>query len=184
LPFTAYVLREALIAYGTSGLTGPCSVNVPPALLSDPGFIPTVRQVLDDTGTEPAGLCIEVTERGLMRVADHVSRATAQLHEIGCFVAMDDFGSGSTSLAHLARLGFDSLKVDRQIIADIDGDPINRAVLEGIVRIADAAGLQVIAEGVETEAERAVAVELGCHGMQGYLFDRPAQIDAWADQYR
>ncbi|MFZ9017199.1 MAG: EAL domain-containing protein, partial [Ilumatobacteraceae bacterium] len=138
LPFTAYVLREALVAYGAAGLPGPCSVNVPPALLSDPGFIPTVRGVLAETDTDPSRLCIEVTERGLMRVADHVSRATAQLHELGCFVAMDDFGSGSTSLAHLARLGFDSLKVDRQIIAGIDADPINRAVLEGIVRIAGA----------------------------------------------
>ncbi|MEY2958132.1 MAG: hypothetical protein RLZZ01_700, partial [Actinomycetota bacterium] len=124
LPFTAYVLREALVAFAASGLRGPCSVNVPPALLADPGFIPTVARVLADTGTDPARLCIEVTERGLMRVADHVSRATAQLHQLGCSVAMDDFGSGSTSLAHLARLGFDSLKVDREIIAAIDTDPI------------------------------------------------------------
>lgn len=184
LPFTAYVLREALVNYSASGLPGPCSVNVPPALLSDPGFIPTVRQVLTDTGTEPSRLCIEVTERGLMRVAEHVSRATAQLHELGCHVAMDDFGSGSTSLAHLARLGFDSLKVDRQIIDGIDADPINQAVLEGIVRIAGAAGLLVIAEGVETDAERSVAIELGCHGLQGYLLDRPGPIDGWIANYR
>jgi EAL domain-containing protein (putative c-di-GMP-specific phosphodiesterase class I)/GGDEF domain-containing protein len=183
MPFTAHILRRALERFLATGLSGRCGVNVPPTLLTDPGFLPMVLVTLDEVGAAPEQLCLEITERGLVDRGERVRHGIARLREHGICVSMDDFGTGSTSLAHLEALGFDSIKIDRSIIEAIDTDPVRQAIVASVVNIAGTIGATVIAEGVETHEEMTMCTRLGVTGLQGYAIERPADIAVWSDRF-
>ncbi len=153
------------------------AVNVSVRQLEQPGFPATVAATLRTHGLPPSRLVLKVTESAL---ADPQTPAVAALHEIrssGVRIAIDDFGTGYSSLGQLRTLPVDELKIDRLFIEEVVGDPSGTPVLAAIVAMAQSLGLELVAEGVDTEEQLAVLQNLGCGVVQGFLFG-PA-IPAW-----
>jgi diguanylate cyclase (GGDEF)-like protein/PAS domain S-box-containing protein len=124
-------------------------------------------------GLDPASLVAEITESATMHEPEGVQRVLAELHDLGVRLAIDDFGSGFSSLGRLEQMPVDILKIDRSFLTRLGGDGRGRAILGTIVQLADALGLDAVGEGIETEAQRELLLELGCRYGQGYLFGRP-----------
>jgi predicted signal transduction protein with EAL and GGDEF domain len=149
------------------------SVNLSPRQLLDddvPGF---VREVLDDTGFPPGLLLLEVTEGVFVRDVERVVAELGRLRALGVRIAIDDFGTGYSSLSYLRRLPADLLKIDRSFVTDLAGGGSSRTLVSSIIELARTLGLEVVAEGVETESQRRVLQDLGCGLAQGYLFAPP-----------
>ena len=142
----------------------------------------TLEQVVETAlrrhGLTPADLEIEVTETVALRPGDHTLATLRALRTAGMHVALDDFGTGFASLTTLKQLPVTRLKIDRSFVGDIVDAPHSAAIVAAIVSLADRLGLEVVAEGVETEEQRATLVKLGCRGGQGYLFGRPVSATA------
>jgi EAL domain-containing protein (putative c-di-GMP-specific phosphodiesterase class I) len=149
------------------------SVNVSVLQLQTGDFVETVKRVLKATGLAPARLELEITESGLM--ADVVESATVlrELKSLGISIAVDDFGTGYSSLSYLSRLPIDRLKIDQSFIARMISDKHDRDIVQAILSLAHVLGLQVIAEGVETEEQLTFLVADGCLEAQGYLLSHP-----------
>ena len=122
---------------------------------------------------EPSRLIVEVTETALMHDAEHSRRELHRLHEAGVRIALDDFGTGYSSLTWLTHFPVDVVKIDRTFTADLGVDQRKTAVVAAMVSVSHQLGLSVVAEGVETEQQRALLLGLGCDRGQGYLFGRP-----------
>jgi diguanylate cyclase (GGDEF)-like protein len=154
------------------------AINVSPRQLHAGGFGQRVRQVLTETGLRPEQLEIEITESILMDDTAETSRALEMISDLGVRLSIDDFGTGYSSLSYLQRYPFDTLKIDRSFVIKMaDGDSGARLV-ETIIAMARGLRLEIIAEGVETEAQRAFLTERGCDLLQGYLLGRPAPLDS------
>jgi EAL domain-containing protein (putative c-di-GMP-specific phosphodiesterase class I) len=130
--------------------------------------------VLHETGLPGEALEVEINERMLMDDLDAVRVALSRLRALGVRIAIDDFGTGWSSLGHLNQLPIDRIKIDRSFVHGLPGDAGNAAIARAIVMLAQSLGREVIAEGVETEAQRAFLVGLGCAQLQGLLFGAPA----------
>ena len=120
---------------------------------------------------------LEITESLLLRDDDHVWDDLTELRQIGVRVAIDDFGTGYSSLSYLRHVPLDVLKIDRLFTGTIASSTQQRALVDGIVRLAHTLGLEVVAEGIETAAERDLLARIGCPYGQGYLFSRPMELD-------
>jgi len=171
-----FVLERACrqaAAWGAAGHALRMSVNVAAGQLVDPGFHEFVRRVLADTGLSPAQLCLEITESSLMRQAANGGEYLAGLRRLGVALSIDDFGTGYSSLSYLHHLPVDELKIDRSFISGLGRDRRDRHLVEAIVGMARALGLEVLAEGVESEHQLQTLAALGCTRAQGYLFSRP-----------
>ena len=136
-----------------------------------------VEDVLSRTGLSPNALVVEVTESALMDDIDLVRRAFERLRSQGVKVAIDDFGTGYSSLARLQRIPVDVIKLDRAFVTDVDKRAPARSMAAAILQVSAAIGAQIVAEGIETEAEAATLVELGYTIGQGYLFGKPMPIE-------
>jgi len=148
-------------------------VNISPRQLRDPGFTELVEQVLARTGLPAANLGLEVTESTLIDDPRSTSATLSSLRGRGIQVAIDDFGTGYSSMAQLKHLPVDVLKIDQQFIAEISSDPVNASIVAAIIALGRALGLQVTAEGVETQEQRSKLLALGCISGQGYLWSAP-----------
>ncbi|MGE4052808.1 MAG: putative bifunctional diguanylate cyclase/phosphodiesterase, partial [Piscinibacter sp.] len=168
-----WVLREAVAQAARWHLQGRpmrMSVNVSALQFRQPGFVDGVARVLRDNGLPGHLLELELTESILIQdVEDTLSRVHA-LAALGVMLAIDDFGTGYSSLGYLKRLPIGRLKIDRSFITDLPGDTSGASIVDAIVNLGRALGLQVIAEGVETEAQRRFLGRCGCHEFQGWLF--------------
>ncbi|KQX50124.1 aminotransferase class I/II [Streptomyces sp. Root66D1] len=179
MPLGAWVLEHAALDIARWQRARPgraplyASVNVSARQFRDPGFLEGVRRTLRSSGLAPGSLVLELTETVLMRRDAQIRTTMAALKDLGVSIAIDDFGTGFSSLSYLREFPIDVLKVDKSFIDDITTDPQQVALVEGIVRIADVLGLQVVAEGIEHEEQRALLAEMGCRYGQGYLFARP-----------
>ncbi len=149
------------------------SINLSARQLAQPDLAEQVGAVIHRTGVRPANVCFEITETALMDDADAVIRVISDLRELGVRFAIDDFGTGYSSLGYLKRFAVDAVKIDRAFVAGLGDDPGDRAIVSAVVNLAHALGLHVVAEGVETEAQLAELVALGCDGAQGYFFAPP-----------
>lgn len=137
-------------------------------------FETAVSAVLAETGLPPNMLCLELTESLFVDHSEHrLNRTLSALVGLGVRLALDDFGSGYSSLGYLTRLPFDRLKVDRSFVEGVATRPEKRKLLGGIIALSRGLGLTVIAEGAERQSEVRVLSELGCDLVQGFVFARP-----------
>ncbi|WP_189893904.1 aminotransferase class I/II-fold pyridoxal phosphate-dependent enzyme [Streptomyces xantholiticus] len=183
MPLGAWVLERATADITRWQQAAPrpiplcVNVNVSARQFRDPGFLDEVRRTLDSAGLEPGSLTLELTESVLMRRDEQIQAVMRILKNLGVNIAIDDFGTGFSSLSYLREFPIDVLKVDKSFIDDICVDTQQVALVDGIVRIADTLGLQVIAEGIEELAQRDLLTAMGCRFGQGYLFARPMTAD-------
>ena len=139
--------------------------------------LPNAGLVINETGMDPSLLELEVTETALMKNPQASARRLAEFRRLGMRVAIDDFGMGYSSLGQLRTLPVDRIKIDRAFVKGIGfGD--SGAIATAVVTLANAFELAVIAEGVETHAQRVFLLELGCDEAQGFLFSKPLDADA------
>jgi diguanylate cyclase (GGDEF)-like protein len=149
------------------------NVNLAPSELHDPRLMHEVAAALERSGLEPESLVLEITESGVMRSPEAARRAMEELRSLGVTLALDDFGTGHSSLAHLREFPLDSLKIAREFVAGLPSGLVDRTFVETIVRMGEALGLEVIAEGIESEAQATCVAALGCRLGQGYYFGEP-----------
>lgn len=161
--------------------TGIClSVNVTAVDLEAPDFSSCIIETLEDAGFPPERLTLEITEQALV---DEIEQSAARLQELadrGIAIALDDFGAGFCNFRYLKALPLHCIKLDRSMVEGVAHDARDLAVLRGIVAMAHALGLKVIAEGVETDAQRDAVAREGCETWQGFLGAKPmTQADFW-----
>jgi diguanylate cyclase (GGDEF)-like protein/PAS domain S-box-containing protein len=154
------------------------AVNVSARQLQHPEFLEHVDNALQRADLPAHLLTLELTESVLVASGERAEQQLAVLKERGVKLALDDFGTGYASLAYLQRLPVDVVKIDRSFTAKIDSGAADLALLEGIVGLGKALGLQLVAEGIERVAQQGIVQELGCHGAQGFHFGRPASAAA------
>ena len=177
VPVGEWVLREACAqatAWREAGLPPlRMAVNLSARQLRDGRFADTVAAALADTGMDPDGLELEITESLVMQQVEASLEALRRIHALGVHISMDDFGTGYSSLSHLKLLPIDAVKIDRSFVCDIPDDKNDAAIVQAIIVLAHTLRLNVIAEGVETEAQLAFLRTHGCGAAQGFLFSRP-----------
>ncbi len=151
----------------------PISVNLSCHQFTDRQLLADVRDILCETGMDPAYLEFEITESVLMQNADTAMLALGEMKKMGVKISIDDFGTGYSSMAYLHRFPIDVLKVDRSFIMDLPGDQQEAAITSAIIQLAHALGLGVVAEGVENSEQLHFLKQLNCDLIQGYLFSPP-----------
>ncbi|HEY2091574.1 MAG TPA: EAL domain-containing protein [Thermoanaerobaculia bacterium] len=149
------------------------AVNLSAAQFGHPALIETVKNTLERHGLIARCLTLEFTESTAMRDADASTLILRQLFDMGVRIAIDDFGTGYSSLLYLKRLPATELKIDRGFVHDLEHDPEDRAIVSAIVALGRTLDLQVVAEGVETEAQQEFLSNIGCTSLQGFLFSKP-----------
>ena len=182
IPIGHWVLETACaklvswsMRYETSELT--LAVNVSEIQLRQPDFVKQVFSVIDHTGADPTKLKLELTESLFVESVEDVIDKMRQLKERGVGFSLDDFGTGYSCLSYLKRMPLDQLKIDQSFVRDILVDENEASIAYTIIGLARSLGLEVIAEGVETEAQRQFLYESGCYQYQGYLFSKPLPIE-------
>jgi diguanylate cyclase (GGDEF)-like protein len=161
----------------TPGQSLAMTVNVSPRQLAEPAFFTDLRQVLADTGIDPAALCLEITESAMMSATDDVVRLLDQIKQLGVFIAIDDFGTGHSSLSRLRDMPAEVLKIDRSFVDGLSSEPGDTAIVSSILSLAYAMGKHTIAEGVEKREQAAMLLRMGCEVAQGYFFSRPVAAE-------
>jgi diguanylate cyclase (GGDEF)-like protein len=157
------------------------AVNITAADIVRPGFAEQFFELVSESGFAPARLTVEVTEGGLIEDLGAAGTLLARLRERGFRVAIDDFGTGYSSLAYLKALPLDYLKIDKRLVEDIGGSPRDQVVVRSVIDMARSLGLEVIAEGVETEDQLALLAREGCTLYQGFLCAPPVDSQRLAE---
>jgi diguanylate cyclase (GGDEF)-like protein/PAS domain S-box-containing protein len=178
VPLGKWVLEEAC-RYGAklqadTGRRTRMSVNVSARQLQHPDFTTHVEDALDASGFPPDCLTLELTESVLLASGEHIGQRLAALKARGIMLALDDFGTGYASLSYLQHFPVDIVKIDRSFTDRIDTASADVVLLKGIIDLGNALGLNLVAEGIQTEAQHQIVRDLGCQGAQGFYFGRPA----------
>jgi diguanylate cyclase (GGDEF)-like protein len=155
------------------------SVNVSARQFGQPDFVEQVAETLRATGAPAERLVLELTESVVLDDVEGAADKMNALKTLGVGFAVDDFGTGYSSLAYLTRLPLDQIKIDRSFVRNLPGSANDAAVAHTIITLAESLGLAVIAEGVETEAQRRFLERHGCPSFQGFLFGKPMPIDVF-----
>lgn len=148
-------------------------INVSPVQLVTDGFVESVAGVLNEFDLDRGSVCLEITESVVVQDIETTRITVAGLKEAGVQVAIDDFGTGYSALSHLKSLPVDTLKIDKSFVRELGSDPGDLAIVRAIIALAEAFGLELVAEGVETEAAALTLLRHGCHRAQGFLLSRP-----------
>jgi len=183
VPLGAWVLDQAcgqLALWHRVGSSMSVAVNLSVRQMLAPDIAGVVGDALERCGLYPEDLCLEMTESVLMDDVDYFGRTLAGLKALGVRLAIDDFGTGYSSLSYLKRFPVDAVKVDRSFVDGLGTDPHDSALVAAIVAMARALGLEVIAEGVETEDQLGILKRLRCRRAQGYYLARPMTAAAMA----
>jgi diguanylate cyclase (GGDEF)-like protein/PAS domain S-box-containing protein len=189
VPISAWVLESAcslLAAWAGNPATEnlQLSVNISARQFHEPDFVECVKSALQRSGAPPNRIMLELTETLLLKNVDKAILTMETLKEFGVGFSIDDFGIGYSSLAYLKRLPLDQIKIDRSFVRDIADDPDDRAIVQAIISLGHSLGLQVIAEGVETEAQREFLAAHYCQAYQGYLFGKPVPMEEFGQQMK
>ena len=180
IPLGEWILREACREAASWPQPMTIAVNISPIQFHHGDLAKLVHSILLETGLPPARLELEITEGVLI---DDFSRAVSilrKLKSLGVQIAMDDFGSGYSSLSYLHSFPFDKIKIDRSFIGDLEHNHHSMAIVRAIITLGHSLDVPVLAEGVETEAQRLFLMREGCDEVQGYLTGRPLLIEAYA----
>ena len=153
-------------------------INVSPGQLVIPDFVRTVADIIDEFAIDADSVCLEITERAVVRDIETTRRTLAELKKVGVQIAIDDFGTGYAVLSHLKSLPVDTLKIDTGFVRNLGANPEDLAIVRSIIGLAEAFGLQLVAEGVETQVAATTLMRHGCHRGQGFLMSRPITGDA------
>ncbi len=181
IPMGEWVLREACREAATWRRPLTIAVNVSPLQFRYGDLPNLVHSILLDTGLAPARLELEITESVFI---DDFSRAISilsRLKALGVRVALDDFGSGYSSLSYLHSFAFDKIKIDRTFVLDLEHNQHSMAIVRAVIDLGHSLNIPVLAEGVETAAQHAMLLDRGCDEVQGYLVGRPMPIDDYAE---
>ncbi|MDR3373239.1 MAG: EAL domain-containing protein, partial [Ancalomicrobiaceae bacterium] len=166
-----WILKRALATVAGWPAHMGVAVNLSATQFREEGFADSVLAEIAEAGVAPERLELELTETLL---CDDAAVATIKrLRYQGVRFSLDDFGTGYASMSYLLRFPFDRVKIDRSFISNVDIRTDRRIIVEAVAGLADRLGLEVVAEGVETEGERRIAQSVGCGFLQGYLFGRP-----------
>jgi EAL domain-containing protein (putative c-di-GMP-specific phosphodiesterase class I) len=167
-------------AWRDQGLRMRVAINLSVHQLRQPDLAERIARALRHHQVHPQLLTCEITESVAMEDAEGTMKIFERLAAVGVNISIDDFGTGYSSLAYLRKLPAGELKIDRSFVLDLESSPDARAVVDAVVKLAQALGLKVVAEGVETEAQSEILRELGCHELQGYLYAKPMSAKALA----
>ncbi|MDQ1080407.1 EAL domain-containing protein [Pseudoroseomonas cervicalis] len=176
LPLGAWTLRQACAAAAAEPRLGKVAVNLSPLQFRDEGLPALVAATLAETGLPPQRLELEITESAMMQEMARALEMLRQLQGLGIGIAMDDFGTGYSSLGTLRAFPFHKIKLDRSFMREIGESPAALAILRAVLDMGQGLGVPVLAEGVETPAQRDRLREEGCAEAQGYLFGRPLPL--------
>lgn len=181
LPIGKWVLQTAcaqLKVWQQNALTRDLvlAVNVSAKQFRQADFVDQVNHILQESGAKPSQLKLELTESMLLENIEGIIGKMRELKLLGVQFSMDDFGTGYSSLQYIKRLPLDQLKIDQSFVRDITSDTNDAAIVQTIVVMSETLGLKVIAEGVETPAQRDFLENHGCHAFQGYLFSKPLPV--------
>jgi len=177
-----YVLRHALSEWSKFLADGFCeggiklAVNISPSHFLQTDFVDQIKHIVDAYELQNCQLVLEITEGVAVHDVADISDKMETLRQLGIGLSLDDFGTGYSSLSYIKRLPLDTLKIDRSFVLDIHTDPNDAAIVNAILAMTASLGIDVIAEGVETEAQRHFLEQRGCKFYQGYLFSRPAPL--------
>jgi diguanylate cyclase (GGDEF)-like protein/PAS domain S-box-containing protein len=149
------------------------AVNISARQFQHPDFLSQVTSLIETTGVDPGSLILELTESAFLENVNDAIAKMSRLKSIGCYLSLDDFGTGYSSLSYLKQLPLDELKIDRAFVRDIVSNESDAAITQTIVTLARTLGLNVIAEGVETEEQRVFLFDQGCNLCQGFLISPP-----------
>jgi diguanylate cyclase (GGDEF)-like protein len=183
VPIGEWTLFEACKRIAACAGDFSVSVNLSSAQFRDGKIVATVQSALDATGLPPSRLVLEITESVLLMDDELTMSSLNELRALGVRVALDDFGTGHSSLSYLQKFCFDTIKIDRSFIASSGGDDVNATLVRTVIFLGRELGISVVAEGIETEEQRARLQAQGCRLAQGYLFGRPRPASEWLDRY-
>jgi diguanylate cyclase (GGDEF)-like protein/PAS domain S-box-containing protein len=178
-----WVLDEACRQLSQWALPDPCeaefvmAVNVSAHQLVTPNFVDVVTTAIANHRISPSQLCLEITETGMIEELDRCRETLDALAATGARLALDDFGTGYSSLAHLQTFRVNTLKIDRSFVGRLGEGGSDGAIVAGVIAMAHALGMDVVAEGVETEEQLRKVMDMGCDKAQGYFFARPLSSD-------
>jgi EAL domain-containing protein (putative c-di-GMP-specific phosphodiesterase class I) len=177
-----WVLEQACLAavgWNSRHLQTPLvmAVNLSARQFQQPDLCQRVAGVLASTGLDPNLLALEITETVVMEDTDATLTTLTALKELRVRLSIDDFGTGYSSLSYLKRFPVDTVKIDKSFVDGLDSGPVDREIVQAVIRLATAVGMQTVAEGVETVAQQEQLQLLGCSMLQGYLLARPAPWD-------
>ena len=160
------------------GQSAVLRINVSPVQLITRGFVDSVADTIEEFGIDGGSVCLEITERAVVHDIETTRKTLGELKEVGVQIAIDDFGTGYAVLSHLKSLPVDMLKIDAGFVRDLGTNAGDLAIVRAIIGLAEAFGLQVVAEGVETPAAALTLMQHGCHRAQGFLLSRPVPGNA------
>jgi diguanylate cyclase (GGDEF)-like protein len=173
VPIGEWVIREACRIAGTWPSDVSVAVNISPKQFAYPGLASTILQALSASGLAPSRLELEITESIFITDVERTLSTLHSLRNLGVRIALDDFGTGYSSLSYLRSFPFDKVKIDRSFVEHLGEDTTSHAVIRAITTLADALGMETLAEGVEEIAQYEALEREGCRYIQGYLFSKP-----------
>jgi EAL domain-containing protein (putative c-di-GMP-specific phosphodiesterase class I) len=151
------------------------SANLSPKQFAQPDLVPQIEKILADSGLNPECLKLEITEGVLMEDFETAAELLFQLRKLGVRLSIDDFGTGYSSLTYLHRFPIDTLKIDRSFVIRMDKD--NTEIVKTILNLAENLGMDVVAEGVETQEQMTLLRDMNCQNGQGYFFAKPMNVE-------
>ncbi|WP_137936031.1 EAL domain-containing protein [Chitinivorax sp. B] len=180
---TQWMLHQAATwapKFEAAGMPLTISVNVSMRDIQNEQFPDRLVSTLQSLHVDPAQLCLEVTESGLMDDADHALAVLRRLHDMGFKLSIDDFGTGYSSLAYLQKMPVDELKIDRSFVRGCKRGTDSESLLRSIIQLGRSLGLHIVAEGVEDTEEWLLLKDLGCDLVQGYIVSKPREVNEFA----
>jgi len=163
---------------------GILAINISSVQIEEEDFVEKIEAIRQEVGVNALNIELEVTESCFMNFPEQVSQTLQKLENLGYKSSIDDFGTGYSSLSYLKQLPLDKLKIDRSFIKDLPNDKDDQAISKAIIALGKTLNLEVLAEGVETEEQKAFLIENKCDSMQGFLFAKPLSVEVLEAMFR